>query len=228
MTSGDFNFVIDRVRSQFAKPELTKSLRDYAKLHNASSIAMRDYDNWPSRIATSDTFCRYFGTWGKALQAAGLRASRGTKLDLEAMVAAFENCWKDVGSVPSQRHLEAYLERGSYPFRYKSYLKHFGGLGALARQIVLVQSGELPRSQLYSRKSQQRIEARAISLSLRHSILKRDNYTCVKCGASPQKDPTVVLNVDHIVAVSQGGSGAATNLQTLCFLCNQGKKDKDN
>jgi len=228
VSTEDFKFVIDRVRSQFSKTELVDSLRDFARQNNVSSVATRDYDIWPKRIATSDTFCRYFGTWGKALQAAGLRTSRGHKLDPKEMVAAFQACWKEIRSVPSQRQLEAFLERGNYPFRYKSYLKHFGGLGALARRVVQVQSGELAPSQLYSPQSKKRISARAIPLSVRHAVLKRDDYRCVKCGATPKSDPTVMLNVDHIIAVARGGSGDISNLQTLCFECNQGKKDGDN
>lgn len=96
------------------------------------------------------------------------------------------------------------------------------------KRIVQVQSGELAESQLYSPLNKRRIEARKISLGVRHAVLKRDRYMCRKCGTSPLKNPRVVLNVDHIVAVAKGGSGDEDNLQTLCFECNQGKKDGDN
>lgn len=35
-----------------------------------------------------------------------------------------------------------------------------------------------------------------------------------------------VLNVDHIIAVSDGGGNEDTNLVTSCFDCNAGKSDK--
>lgn len=122
MTSDDFIFRIDRSRSQFSRLELEGCLRKFAEATGSLSPAMRDFDKWPDRIATSDTYRRYYGSWGKALQAAGLRTIRGMKLDPKAMVEAFKACWKEYQSVPSQRQLAAYLERGKYPFRYKTYL----------------------------------------------------------------------------------------------------------
>jgi hypothetical protein len=126
MTNDPFRFTVDRVRSQFAKAELIESLKAYSRLRDAATFAMRDYDAWPGRVSTSDTISRYFGSWGKALQAAELRTSRGHKLDPKAMVTAFKDCWRKHGSVPSVNQLEAFLETGGFPFRYKSYLNFFG------------------------------------------------------------------------------------------------------
>lgn len=66
---------------------------------------------------------------------------------------------------------------------------------------------------------------REISVSLRFKILKRDNFKCCACGASPAKDPSVELHVDHIVPWSKGGESTEENLQTLCSKCNLGKSD---
>ena len=227
MSTEDFQYTIDRIRSQFSKAELTASLQEYLRVHKTQSFGMRDYDNWSGRLATSDTIRRYFGTWGKALQAAGLRAVRGRKLAPKDMVTAFKACWKKNGSVPSQRQLEVFLEKENCPFRYKSYLNFFGGLGRLAKRIAQVQRGELPEAQLYEKHSSKAVLARAISLKDRHVVLKRDGYQCVKCGASPRKDRSVILEVDHVIPVARGGSSKIENLQTLCFACNQGKKDRD-
>ncbi len=226
MSAEDFRYAIDRVRSQFSRAELIRSLQEYSRVHGAPTVGMRDYDAWSGRLATSDTIRRYFGTWGKALQAAGLRTGRGQRLDPKDMVAAFKACWKEHGSVPSQRQLEAFPEKGNYPFRYKSYLNFFGGLGQLARRVVQVQRGELSEARLYKRRNSRAV-VRAISLKVRHAVLKRDGYQCVKCGASPEKDKSVVLEVDHVVPVSRGGSSDIENLQTLCLACNQGKKNED-
>lgn len=228
MSFEDFKYSIDRIRSQFSKAELIESLKEYLSTHTTSSFGMRDYDAWPGRLATSDTIRRYFGTWGKALQAAGIRTARGQKLDPKGMVTAFKDCWKQNGSVPSVRQLEVFLEKGCYPFRYKSYLNFYGGLGKLANLIVKVQRGELAESRLYERHKSKAVLARVISLKVRHAVLKRDQCQCVKCGASPKKDKSVILEVDHIIPVSRGGSSHIENLQTLCFACNQGKKDLDN
>lgn len=54
----------------------------------------------------------------------------------------------------------------------------------------------------------------------RFEIFKRDGFVCQYCGAYP---PSVVLEVDHIVPVAEGGGNDADNLVTACFNCNRGK-----
>ena len=66
---------------------------------------------------------------------------------------------------------------------------------------------------------------RAISDKLRYQVLKRDNFKCCACGASPAKDPSVELHIDHIIPWSKGGESTLKNLQTLCSKCNIGKSD---
>ena len=68
---------------------------------------------------------------------------------------------------------------------------------------------------------------RAISDKLRYQVLKRDNFKCCACGASPAKDPSVELHIDHISPWSKGGESTLENLQTLCSKCNIGKSDSE-
>jgi hypothetical protein len=58
---------------------------------------------------------------------------------------------------------------------------------------------------------------------LRFEVFKRDHFTCQYCGAQP---PDVVLVVDHITPVCQGGDTTLENLVTACEACNQGKAGK--
>ena len=67
--------------------------------------------------------------------------------------------------------------------------------------------------------------SRNISDKLRYQVLKRDNFKCCACGASPAKDPSVELHMDHIIPYSKGGEATLENLQTLCSKCNLGKSD---
>lgn len=60
----------------------------------------------------------------------------------------------------------------------------------------------------------------AISRRLRFEILRRDGHTCRYCGA---KAPDVVLEVDHVVPVTLGGSDDPANLVAACEACNRGK-----
>jgi 5-methylcytosine-specific restriction endonuclease McrA len=58
-----------------------------------------------------------------------------------------------------------------------------------------------------------------ISKTKRDFIYKRDGNRCVRCGFRKN------LTVDHIVPKSKGGSNKYSNLQTLCFKCNQSKQN---
>ena len=220
-----FNYTIDRVRTRFSKHEIVESLKEYAKVHGKTP-GMRDYNSWDGRLLSAERIRVTFGGWGKALHAAGLRAQRSCKFDLREMVEAFKSCWRKHGSVPSKRQLETYLEQNNCPFRWISYMNVWGGLQALARRVVDFEKGHIPESALYQRRSQATIR-RPISLKDRDAVLKRDNYRCVNCGASPKIDKSVQLEVDHILPVVKGGTNVLENLQTLCFECNQGKKDRE-
>ena len=59
--------------------------------------------------------------------------------------------------------------------------------------------------------------------SLRFEILKRDRV-CQLCGVGRND---AVLEVDHIVPRSKGGSNDPDNLQVLCARCNRGKSNRD-
>ncbi|MDE6903330.1 MAG: HNH endonuclease [Lachnospiraceae bacterium] len=61
---------------------------------------------------------------------------------------------------------------------------------------------------------------------LRQSIKERDNFTCKYCGVSVEKEPHLLLEIDHIVPVSKGGMTTEDNLQTLCWKCNRSKGSK--
>jgi hypothetical protein len=67
------------------------------------------------------------------------------------------------------------------------------------------------------------ISRKPIGNAKRFEVFKRDLFTCQYCGAKP---PNVVLEVDHILPVSKGGSNSISNLSTSCFNCNRGKRDK--
>lgn len=62
-----------------------------------------------------------------------------------------------------------------------------------------------------------------ISKSTRFEVFKRDEFTCQYCGRT---SPAVILEVDHIVPVSKGGTNDLMNLITSCRDCNRGKGAK--
>lgn len=61
---------------------------------------------------------------------------------------------------------------------------------------------------------------KSISKKIRFEVFKRDNFKCQYCGNG---SPDVVLHVDHIKPVADGGTNNIMNLITSCFDCNSGK-----
>jgi len=68
------------------------------------------------------------------------------------------------------------------------------------------------------------MQRKPLSKRIRFEIFKRDGFTCIYCGSKP---PSVILEVDHILAYSKGGKDSMDNLATSCFECNRGKSNKD-
>ncbi len=66
-------------------------------------------------------------------------------------------------------------------------------------------------------------ERQYISKSLRYDIFARDGFTCQYCGRKP---PVVILQIDHRIPVSKGGTNDPLNLLSSCEDCNGGKSAK--
>lgn len=66
-------------------------------------------------------------------------------------------------------------------------------------------------------------ERTQLSKKDRFEVFKRDYFTCQYCGAKP---PSVVLEIDHIDPVKNGGTNTIHNLITACFDCNRGKSSR--
>lgn len=61
---------------------------------------------------------------------------------------------------------------------------------------------------------------KAIPKKTRFEVFKRDSFKCQYCGRSA---PDVILEVDHIKPVAEGGKNTLMNLITSCQDCNRGK-----
>lgn len=60
------------------------------------------------------------------------------------------------------------------------------------------------------------IEYKQIPVALRQQVLKRDNYTCTRCGANGEKRE---IETHHIIPVRKGGTHSLDNVITLCLKC---------
>ena len=62
-----------------------------------------------------------------------------------------------------------------------------------------------------------------LSRKIRFEVFKRDSFACIYCG---RKAPEVILEIDHVIPVSENGSNDLLNLVTSCFECNRGKSNR--
>lgn len=76
-----------------------------------------------------------------------------------------------------------------------------------------------PKSELQSTTTVKRIRQR-IPQEVRSAVFVRDGYKCRHCGSN------WILEIDHIVPHSRGGSSDISNLQTLCKKCNIRKSNR--
>ena len=103
--------------------------------------------------------------------------------------------------------------------------------------LVLMVVGFRYKWQKYNISREERLmrevaSRRRIRVSDKNEVLERDNYTCQICGISKDYLDSLceglgdylLLEVDHIQSVSQGGTGDdIDNLQCLCWRCNRKK-----
>lgn len=62
----------------------------------------------------------------------------------------------------------------------------------------------------------------SVGKRLRFEIFKRDGFTCRYCGATPM---ATVLQIEHVIPKSKGGTDDPVNLVTSCQPCNAGKSN---
>ncbi len=190
-----------------------------AKLVAPNSLSFRAYSKL-GRYHPQTASVR-FGTWNKAIGAAGLQI--GSERDI-ADDRLFENLirlWAHYGRQPRVRE----LTRPPSEISYGPYERRFHSrTNALEQFVAFANSrGEQPPIPIETVSGRQ--PGRSASLRTRFRVPKRDNFTCRACGASPVLKPGLSLHVDHIKAWSLGGETSYENLQTLCEACNLGKSN---
>jgi 5-methylcytosine-specific restriction endonuclease McrA len=67
-----------------------------------------------------------------------------------------------------------------------------------------------------------RRRGRYISFKTKMRVVRRDNYTCQRCGKHLQDNE---VEFDHIIPHAKGGSCEEHNIRLTCFDCNRNKSD---
>lgn len=211
---------IDRTNS-VSDEQLLEDLMQVCKKVGSPKVTVAKYRTYGKYDVS--TFARHFGSWNAALELAGLQVSNKC-YTVQELYDNLAEIWLKIGRQPTRKDL---LEMNS-TISYGAYERKFGKWSAALKSFVEyynsnseMSSTELPEE----RQTSGHKTSRDVNLRLRFLIMRRDNFKCCICGASPAKDPSVVLHIDHIVPWAKGGETVADNLQTLCSKCNLGKSD---
>ena len=226
-----------------------EDLRRVANLIQKNTVPYDDYRKF-GRYSAEHLFKR-FGKWNHALELAGL-CSTGFSKDKISQQECFdeiERMWRLLGRQPTSTDI---IKGNVSKYSFDTYKRRFGGWRkALEAFIEYINENDNSDTDIDNQtiencthdnrdsilpirndipETQSKLEniyrtPRKINTQLRFKVMKRDNFKCCACGASPAKDPSIELHVDHIIPWSKGGETEIDNLQTLCSKCNLGKSN---
>ncbi len=219
--------------------ELITDIQVVAHTIGKASISTKDYNEY-GRYSVQTILGR-FETWDVALGLAGLASTSYKVISDEELFSEIERLWIKEGRQPTTTD----VKNGKSKYSLNTFLRRFGGWRkALEAFVAYVNATEndsddseyqanttssnepcIDEKGPNGLSKNKKRTPRDINLRLRFKVLSRDCFKCCICGASPAKDPSVELHVDHIIPWSRGGETEIENLQTLCSKCNLGKSD---
>lgn len=233
--------------------EYYQDLQKVANLINSDTVPYEAYKKY-GKFSAEHIFNR-FGKWNTALQKAGLKGTGFSKdkITEQQCFDEIERIWILLGRQPTNTDIikrgisiysiDTFKRRfGGWRKALEAFVKYINSSdnldsatnkehnnpGVLNECIENVQTNDkeiINKKNISNSVENKHKTSRNINTRLRFKVLQRDNFKCCACGASPAKDPSVVLHVDHIVPWAKGGETVIENLQTLCSKCNLGKSD---
>ena len=215
---------ISRPRKTIAKKEILKDLLAYSKtLPPDTELTGAGYNKWSGKRYSASTFQRYFGTWGKACQEAGLKGRRQNGYSFTELFDHMEKVaeWRE--ERPSIDDLKKYNQKFGTTITQDAYSRRWNGYKNFIKLFSQYKMGQITKQDLM-RESNTNPKRKALSDRLRAEVFKRDGYRCVDCGLTAKDGAK--LHVHHIIPVSKGGKNELSNLATNCERCNLGKSDK--
>jgi hypothetical protein len=202
--------------------EFLDDLRRVARTLGTPSVTINQYNDNGRFNASS--LQRRFGSWHRALLRAELAVVRNVDVSQEALFANLVDVWAALGRQPRYAELTKVTSRYSpdiYKRRYGGWRNALQAFVAWANES---RASEAP-SGLPTLSTKGHSTPRKINYRLRFLVMRRDNFKCRISGRSPATDPTVILEVDHVVPWERGGETVLENLQTLARELNQGKSN---
>ena len=233
------------IRQEIGDEELLSDVVRVSVLLGKKTISSKEYDRYGE--FSRDSCFSHFKTWNNTLILAGLvpfTKIAGQKIEQEKLFAEIERVWISLGRQPTTTD----IKNGCAEYSLNTYTRRFGSwrkaLEAFVQWVnnndeeniesqntidILSDEKNVPHYEVKPTPHVLEVPVhktcRDINLRLRFQVMRRDNFKCCICGASPAKDSSVELHIDHIVPWAKGGETVIDNLQTLCSKCNLGKSD---
>ena len=215
------------------------------EIYKKDTITRKEYDVYGNY--RSSTILKHGLSWNEILQMAGLKLNVNHDFSNEDLLEEIERLWVKLGRQPTTTD----IKNGESRYSLNTFTRHFGSwrnaLSSFIKYVNGKDEQDLSTDEILTAPShptplsfptpspissddesevtQKHKTPREPNLRLRFKVLQRDQFKCCICGASPAKDPTVELHVDHIFPWSKGGETVLENLQTLCSKCNGGKSN---
>lgn len=232
--------------------QVSRSPEDYKRISNKEllddvirvanqlekdSISTKEYDE--NGHYAIQTILARFKTWNDTLEKALLKKTEYKVISDLDLFEEIERLWEKKGSQPTTND----IKNGLSKYSLNTFSRRFGGWRSSLIAFTNYINTDDSENRLNLNKTVNKMgktadniqhkvlkdklhrTSRDINLKLRYKVLTRDNFKCCVCGASPAKDSSVELHVDHITPWSKGGETEIENLQTLCSKCNLGKSD---
>ncbi|MGF1449241.1 MAG: homing endonuclease associated repeat-containing protein [Opitutales bacterium] len=213
-------FELERHHRDVPDTDLLADLARVAADLNNDRVTIDEYNERGTYHAT--TLTRRFGSWFTALEKAGLKRTRNLNIPEEELFQNLVDVWQALGRQPKYNDLTSQLSNycsGTYEKRFGTWRK------ALEAFVDWADGGATPVASEPANKKKTQRTKRNVNHRLRFLVMRRDNFKCVITGRSPATDPSVNLEVDHIVPWDKGGETVMENLQTLAREINAGKSN---
>ena len=210
-------FQFENTKPDISDEDLLRDLRRVAEVTTPSRLTVSVYRQHGSYAVI--TIQKRFGSWNDAVEKLGV-VTKPRILSDDQLLDNLRNVWTALGRQP--RIAEMVPPISAYT-RHPYVRKYGGWLNAMRAFCIAMDEAVASETALI--KADEPRGPRDPSIRLRFMVMRRDNFKCVSCGASPATNHAIVLHVDHVVAWSKGGRTTSENLRTLCSDCNLGKSD---
>ena len=185
------------------------ALQKYAKDRDIKNVASKSFCEWFG--ISQSTIQRHFGTWADFCNSANISPRYSRLVTKQDLLDNLDQVWSKLGRQPRAKEMKQPLSPISISRYQKLFnrswyevcLEFISWRSGISIEEIILESK--PTSNKDKNNKIDHKTNRSVNLSLRYNILKRDNFQCVSCGASPAFDPGTQLHIDHIIPWSKGG-----------------------